>query len=265
METNMGPQVIQAIADELDRARQSRTPVEPLTDRYPDFTVADAYLVQTTNIERELGRGRTRAGRKIGLTSKAMQDMFGVGEPDYGVLLDDMILDAETPIPLSRLIQPKVESEMAFFLKKALRGPGITIPAVIQATEAVMPALEIVDSRIRHWRIKLPDTVADNAAAGMLVVGNTMIDPRQLDLQTVGMVFEQNGRIIATAAGAEVLGHPAAAVAWLANKLASFGQGLEAGEIILSGAMTKAVEMVPGDVFRATFGGMGSVKARFVA
>lgn len=261
----MDPQLIQTIADELDRARQSRTPVEPLTDRYQGFTVADAYAVQQTNIARQLGRGRTRAGRKIGLTSKGMQQMFGVAEPDYGVLLDDMILDSESPVPLSRLIQPKIESEIAFLLKKPLEGPGVTIFRVLQATESVMPAFEIVDSRIQQWRIKLPDTVADNASSGMLVVGSSMADVKQLDLQSMGMVFEQNGKVIATAAGAEVLGHPAVAVAWLANKLAEYGQGLEAGEIILSGALTKAVEMVEGDAFRATFGGLGSVKARFVA
>jgi len=262
----MDQQVIQAIADELDHARHSRTPVEPLTDRYERFSVADAYAVQMANVTRALViGGRTRIGRKIGLTSKAMQQMFGVSEPDYGVLLDDMILDSESPVPLSRLIQPKIESEIAFLLKKPLQGPGVTIARVMQATDGVMPAFEIVDSRIQKWRIKLADTVADNASSGMLVVGSCMADLKRIDLPSMGMVFEHNGRVIATAAGAEVLGHPAVAVAWLANKLAEYEQGLEAGDIVLSGALTKAVEVAEGDSFRATFGGLGSVKARFIA
>lgn len=142
--------------------------------------------MQQTNIGRQLGSGRTRIGRKIGLTSKGMQQMFGVAEPDYGVLLDDMILDPESPLPLSRLIQPRIESEIAFLLKTPLEGPGVTIVRVLQATEGVMPAFEIVDSRIRQWRIKLPDTVADNASSGMLVVGSSMADVKQLDLQSMG-------------------------------------------------------------------------------
>ena len=261
----MDQQLIRAIADELHRARQSRTPVEPLTDRHQGFGVTDAYAVQTVNVRRAIEGGRTRIGRKIGLTSKAMQQMFGVAEPDYGVLLDDMMLDAESPVPLSRLIQPKIEAEIAFLLKKPLQGPGVTIASVLQATDGVMPAFEIVDSRIQGWRIKLADTVADNASAAMLVVGSGIADLRHIDLPSMGMVFEHNGKIIATAAGAEVLGHPAVAVAWLANKLAEYEQGLEAGDIILSGALTKAVEMAAGDSFRATFGGLGSVKARFIS
>lgn len=261
----MDPQVIQTIADELDRAKRERIPVEALTERYADITVADAYKVQLTNIERELKNGRWIIGKKIGLTSKGMQQMLGVNEPDYGFLLDDMICDTETPISLTRLIQPRIEAEIAFVLKKRLQGPGVTISKVLQATEGVMPAFEIIDSRIQKWKIKLPDTIADNASSAMLVLGTTMTDANQIDLQTVGMVFEHNGKICATAAGAEVLGHPAVAVAWLANKLAEYGQTLDSGEIVLSGALTKALEIAENDVFRASFGGLGSVKARFVA
>ncbi len=260
----MEPQVIQTIADKLEGARQSKKPIATLTDSYEGFTIADAYQVQLTNINRELKRGRSIVGKKIGLTSKGMQQMLGVAEPDYGILLDNMIADTESPVSLKALIQPRIEAEIAFILKKRLKGPGIGISQVLQATEGVMPAFEIIDSRIQNWKIKLPDTVADNASSAMLILGSTLTAVNGIDLQTVGMVFEQNGKIIATAAGAEVLGHPAVAVAWLANKLAEYGQSLEAGEVILSGALTKAMEIAENDTFRASFGGLGSVKGRFV-
>ncbi len=260
----MDTSIINKIADALNEAGQTHKPIKTLTDTYPDFTVADAYKVQQVNRERELKNGRRIIGKKIGLTSKGMQQMLGVTEPDYGVLLDGMLSDCETPLSLGKMTQPKVEAEIAFILKKQLKGPGVTMTEVLQATEGVMPSFEIIDSRIENWKIKLPDTVADNASSGMLVVGNTITDVRTLDLTTVGMVLEQNGTIVTTAAGAEVLGHPALAVAWLANKLGEYGQALEAGEIILSGALTKALPVAANDVFRATFGGMGSVKVKFV-
>ncbi len=259
----MEAQVIQSIADKLDEARQSRKPIATLTESYAGFTVADAYQVQLTNINRELKRGRSIIGKKIGLTSKGMQQMLGVSEPDYGILLDNMMAETESPVSLQALIQPRIEAEIAFILKKQLKGPGIGMAQVLQATEGVMPAFEIIDSRIQNWKIKLPDTVADNASSAMLILGSTLTDVKGIDLQTVGMVFEQNGKIIATATGAEVLGHPAVAVAWLANKLAEYGHSLEAGEVILSGALTKAMEIAENDTFRASFAGLGSVKGRF--
>ena len=261
----MEPRVIQTIAFSLDAAKQTRKPIPTLTDTYEGFAVADAYQVQLTNIDRELKQGRRIIGKKIGLTSKGMQQMLGVSEPDYGILLDNMIADTESPVCLKTLLQPRIEAEIAFILKKRLKGPGIGISQVLQATDGVMPAFEIIDSRIQNWKIKLPDTVADNASSAMLILGSTITGVRGIDLQTVGMVFEQNGKIIATAAGAEVLGHPAVAVAWLANKLAEYGQSLEPGEVILSGALTKAMEIAANDTFRANFGGLGSVKGRFAA
>ena len=161
----MEPQVIQTIADKLDGARQSKKPIATLTESYEGFTVADAYQVQLTNINRELKRGRSIIGKKIGLTSKGMQQMLGVAEPDYGILLDNMMADTESPVSLKALIQPRIEAEIAFILKKQLKGPGIGISQVLQATDGVMPAFEIIDSRIQNLKIKLPDTVADNASS----------------------------------------------------------------------------------------------------
>jgi 2-keto-4-pentenoate hydratase len=226
--------------------------------------VEEAYKIQLVNMERELKEGRKIVGKKIGLTSRGMQKMLGISEPDYGFLFDDMVEDGDSPIRLSGLIQPKVEAEIAFILGDDLAGPGITVSRVLQATDGVMPAFEIVDSRIANWKIKLPDTVADNASSAMLVLGSVMTPAYGLDLRTVGMVFERNGKILNTGAGAEVLGHPAAAVAWLANKLAEYGQSLAAGEIILSGALTGASEIAPNDAFCASFSGLGAVKALFV-
>ncbi|MEW6266960.1 MAG: fumarylacetoacetate hydrolase family protein [Thermodesulfobacteriota bacterium] len=261
----MDVKLLETMADSLRAARRNRTPIKTLTETYPDFTVADAYKVQLLNVERELNQGRRIIGKKIGLTSRGMQQMLGVSEPDYGVLLDDMIFEAGSPISLGRLIQPKIEAEIAFVLKKRLKGPGVTLLQVLQATEGVVPAFEIIDSRIEKWKIKLADTVADNASGAGIVPGDVLTAVKNIDLKTVGMVLEHNGVMAATAAGAEVLGHPALAVAWLANKLAEYDQSLEPGEIILSGALTKAWGIASGDVFRASFGGLGSVKAKFVA
>lgn len=192
-----------------------------------------------------------------------MQKMLGISEPDYGVLLDTMMADQDVPIRLDRLMQPKIEAEVAFILREELKGPGVTMSRVLQAAEGVMPAFEIVDSRIANWKIKLPDTVADNASSAMLVLGSFMTPLPGLDLRTIGMVFERNGQVLNTGAGAEVLGHPAAAVAWLANKLAEYGQSLCPGDIILSGALTAASVIAAGDVFNASFSTIGSVKALF--
>jgi len=260
----MDEQVLGTIANALYDAKQTQTPIPTLTDTYPDFAVAAAYKVQAANIEREVNEGQCIIGKKVGLTSKGIQEMLGVHEPDFGVLVDNMLFDSETPVSMKKLIAPRVEAEIAFILKKQLKGPGVTLSRVLQATEGVMPAFEIIDSRIKGWKIKLADTVADNGSSAMLVLGSVMTKATAINLRTVGMVLERNGAIIATAASAEVLGHPANSVAWLANKLAEYGQSLEAGEIVLSGALTKAFDIAPNDVFQASFGGLGSVKAVFV-
>ena len=255
---------VEDLAAELLQAWEKRVPVDPLTERFPSLTVAQAYEIQLALVRRRLAGGRRVVGKKIGLTSKAMQDLLGVHEPDYGHLLDDMVVPNGEAIAVSRLLQPRCEGEIAFLLKRDLAGPGVTVADVLAATEAVMPALEIVDSRVRDWRIKIQDTVADNASSALLVLGDRLTPVQGLDLRLVGMVLEKNGQVMSTGAGAAVLGHPAAAVAWLANKLGEFGVALKAGEVVLSGALTAALPIAAGDAFRAEFDRLGSAAVRFV-
>ncbi|WP_258359660.1 2-keto-4-pentenoate hydratase [Moorella sulfitireducens] len=252
------------IATELLAAEASCRPIEPLTATYPDLTVEDAYRIQLAGIEMKKARGSKVIGKKIGLTSKAMQQLLGVNEPDYGHLLDNMLLLEGEPCRREELLLPRVEGELAFILKDTLKGPGVTIADVYRATEGIMPAFEIVDSRIRDWKIKLQDTIADNASSARLVLGSRMVPIKDLDLRLIGMVLEKNGEVASTGAGAAVWGHPAAAVAWLANKLAAFDIALEAGEIILSGAVTAAENASAGDVFTVSFHGLGSLSLKFV-
>lgn len=255
---------IEALAAELLRAQQECTPLAPLTERFSDLSIAQAYQIQLAAVRTRLGGGRRVIGKKIGLTSKAMQDLLGVHEPDYGHLFDDMVALNGQPIAVDKLLQPRCEGEIAFLLERDLRGPGVTVADVLVATKAVIPALEIVDSRIRDWKIKIQDTIADNAASARVVLGDKMTPVHDLDLRLVGMVLMKNGYVVATGAGAAVLGHPAASVAWLANKLHEFDITLKAGEIVLSGSLTTAPPVAAGDYFRADFDRLGSVSVCFV-
>jgi 2-keto-4-pentenoate hydratase len=252
------------IATELLAAEANCQPLEPLTGIHPGITIEDAYRIQLAGIEMKLAAGKKVIGKKIGLTSKAMQQLLGVNEPDYGHLLDDMLVLEGEPCRRDALLWPRVEGELAFILKDSLKGPGVTIADVYRATAGIMPAFEIVDSRIRDWQIKLPDTIADNASSARLVLGSRLAKIEQLDLRLIGMVLEKNGQMVSSGAGAAVWGNPAAAVAWLANKLAAFDIGLEAGEIILSGAFTAAEDANAGDVFTVSFHGLGSLSLKFV-
>ncbi|MEM4514159.1 MAG: fumarylacetoacetate hydrolase family protein [Ignisphaera sp.] len=252
------------IAEALYKAQQTKDPIDPITEMYPSITVEEAYKIQLINIDKKTRKGEKIIGKKIGLTSKSMQRLFGVNEPDYGHLTDTMYVDDHGSISLSELIQPKIEAEIAFILKDDLKGPGVTIVDVLKAVEGVVPALEVIDSRIKNWKIKIQDTVADNASAAKFVVGSKISKITDIDLRTVGMVFEINGDIVATASGAAVMGNPLIAVAWLANKLAQYNTYLKAGEIILSGSLIAAVEIRPGDYVKATFDRLGDVSVRFV-
>ena len=254
----------QDIANNFLVAESQCKPIEPITVKYPDLTVNDAYRIQIAGIDMKLGRGNKVIGKKIGLTSLAMQQLLGVNEPDYGHLLYSMLLMEGEPCRRDELIYPRVEAELAFLLKDTLKGPGITIADVLRATEGIMPAFEIVDSRVRDWKIKLEDTIADNASSARLVLGSRMVPVKDLDLRLLGMVLEKNGEVVNSGAGAAVLGHPAAAVAWLANKLATFDIALEANEIILSGAITAALDAHVGDVFTASFHSLGSINLKFI-
>jgi 2-keto-4-pentenoate hydratase len=255
---------IQDIARQLVAAERQRTPLPPLTETYPELAISEAYAVQLAAIEQKITQGARVVGKKIGLTSKVMQQMFAVDQPDYGHLLDTMTVANGGEAPMMRLLQPRVEGEIAFLLKQELRGPGVTEAQVLAATESVMPAIEIIDSRIRDWKIKLADTIADNASSGLFVLGDTRTLVRDVDLRLVGMVLEKNGEIVGTGAGAAALGNPASAVAWLANKLAEFGLSLNAGEVILSGSLAVAPPVTNGDVITVQFAQLGTVTVRFV-
>jgi len=260
----MQTQLIEQLGDELYDALVNAKTVEPLTTRFPDISISDAYLIQQQLMRRRLGAGERVIGKKIGVTSKAVMNMLNVYQPDFGYLTDGMVYNEGQAIPMSRLIQPKAEGEIAFVLKKTLKGPGISSADVLAATEGVMACFEIVDSRIHDWKIKIQDTVADNASCGVFVLGDRLVDPRDVDLNTCGMVLEKNGDIVATGAGAAALGAPANSVAWLANTLGKLGIALEAGEVIMSGSLANMVPVQAGDNLRVSIGGIGSCSVRFV-
>jgi 2-oxopent-4-enoate/cis-2-oxohex-4-enoate hydratase len=259
------PGQIEQYGDELYRALREERPVAPLTAREPSITIDDAYRIQLRMIERRLALDSERViGKKIGVTSQVVMNMLGVHQPDFGHLTSAMVFPDGAAIDVSRLIAPKAEGEIAFVLKHSLAGPGVTNADVLRATEAVLPCFEIVDSRIRDWQIRIQDTVADNASSGVFVLGDQAVDPRDLDLALVGMTLEKNGEIAATGAGAAALGHPANAVAWLANTMGRLGMTLEAGEVILSGSLAAMVPVVAGDMLRISLGGIGSASVRFI-
>jgi 2-oxopent-4-enoate/cis-2-oxohex-4-enoate hydratase len=254
---------IQQLGDELYDALKGCHVVEPLTNRFADITIDDAYRIQQRLNARRLEAGERIIGKKIGVTSAAVMNMLGVYQPDFGMLTDGMVYNEGEAIPANTLIQPKAEGEIAFVLKKDLIGPGVTGADVLAATEGVVACFEIVDSRIKDWKIKIQDTVADNASCGVFVLGDKLVDPRGVDLNTCGMILEKNGEIVATGAGAAALGAPVNAVAWLANTLGARGIPLKAGEVILSGSLAIMVPVKAGDSLRVTIGGIGGCSVRF--
>jgi len=255
--------VIDQIADTLLEAERSRQAVPPLTQQYTNLNVTDAYIVQLEVLKRKLSEGRTVIGKKVGLTSLAMQKMLGVDEPDYGHLLDDMKVENGAKVKVSDLLSPKIEAEIGFVLGEDLKGPNVTFLDVLMATKCVVPTLEIIDSRIADWKIGLVDTVADNGSSAMVVVGDEMAEIDGIDLRSVGMILSKNDEMVATGSGAAALGHPAHAIAWLANKLHEFGISLKAGELILPGALSAAIAVEKGDTITAQFGQVGSVSVTF--
>ncbi|MGE7903068.1 2-keto-4-pentenoate hydratase [Peribacillus sp. NPDC094092] len=246
------------------KAEKTGIGISAPTSEIPDLDVEDAYQIQLETIRRKTQSGLEISGKKIGLTSKAMQEVLGVNEPDYGHLLDGMKIENNGYIPRLRLIQPKVEAEVAFILKKDLHGPNITVDDVIEATDYVVSSIEVVDSRVMDWKIKLPDTVADNASSGLYILGDRKIHLSEIDLPSIRMSLYKNGEFMNQGTGEAVLGNPATCVAWLANKLHRFKGSLNAGEVILSGALSAAIEAKPGDRFSADFGEkLGKVTVNF--
>ena len=214
-------------------------------------------------IQRRLDAGETIVGKKIGVTSKVVMDMLKVNQPDFGQMTSGMVFNEGEAIRADSMIAPKAEAEVAFVLKSDLMGPGVTAADVLRATDFVVPCFEIVDSRIRDWKIKITDTVADNASCGVFVLGDRAVSPMALDLQTCGMVLEKNGEVVATGAGAAALGSPLNSVAWLANTMGRLGIPLKAGDVILSGALAAMFPAAKGDFFRVSIGGLGECSVRF--
>ncbi|MFD8566867.1 2-keto-4-pentenoate hydratase [Streptomyces sp. NPDC059639] len=251
-----------AAAGLLRTAERDRTPIAPLAHTFPGIDAVDAYEIQLIGIRRRLAAGATVRGHKVGLSSEVMQRMMGVDEPDYGHLLDDMVLPGPA-VDASRYCFPRIEVEIGYVLGKPLPGEGCTTEDVLAATEYVVPALELIDSRISDWRIGLADTIADNASSAGVILGDARVAPRDLNLADIEAVLHQDGTEIARGNTSAVLGDPTEAVAWLARKVAAFGVRLEAGHLVLPGSCTRAVDVGPGDTFRADFDGLGSVSARF--
>jgi 2-keto-4-pentenoate hydratase len=253
-----------AAADVLAEAERTRIPVDPLSQRWPAIDVVDAYEIQLANISDRLKAGALVRGHKVGLSSRAMQTMMGVDEPDYGHLLDDMFCFEGDAVPAGRYLYPRVEVEVGFVLGAPLSGPACTVADVLGATEFVCPAIEIIDSRIRDWKIGIADTIADNASSAGVVLGGRRTPLAGVDLRTIGAVLRRNGEVVQTGAAGAVLGNPATAVAWLANTVHRFGVSLDAGHVILPGSCTRAVDVRAGDVVRADFDVLGTVSVRFV-
>lgn len=240
------------IAELLRTAETRREPILPLVDSFPGLDAQDAYEIQLVNI-RQRATGSPVVGHKVGLSSRAMQQMMGVDEPDYGHLLEDMRVEEHTPVPAGRYCYPRVEVEVGFVLGEDLPGKECTEEDVIAATEAVVPSIELIDSRIRDWKISLPDTIADNASSAGFVLGRDRLAPDQVDLRALDVVLRRNGEQVAEGRSDAVLGDPVVAVAWLARKVADFGVRLRAGNVILPGSCTRAIDALPGDEFKATF------------
>lgn len=254
-----------ALAAELYAALRAGHAVAPLAERAPSLTIDDAYAISLDLLRRRQADGERVVGKKIGVTSKAVQDMLGVHQPDFGFLTDRMWIEGETiDIAAHRLIQPRAEAEIAFFLKDSLNGPGITAQDVLAATKSVAPCFEIVDSRIEDWKIGIIDTIADNASCGVFVIGDARVDPRALDLPAIHCTVTKNGQPLSEGYGSAVQGSPLQAVAWLANTLGAYGVTLNAGDVILSGSLVPLAPAVVGDVFEMELHGIGRSAARFV-
>lgn len=255
--------LISRVTEDLRAAYRSGAPIAPPTRTHPGLTIADAYAIQLAQVATWTADGAVLVGHKIGLTSAPMRRALGVDEPDYGHLLDTMVVPSGGSVARDRFLQPRVEPEIAFVLARDLDGAGVTAADVIRATDHVLAAIEIIDSRIADWQLTILDTVADNASSGGLVLGTRPRRIDEIDLSTTGAVLTHNGVVVETGAGAAVMSNPINAVVWLVRRLAAAGQGLAAGQVVLSGSFTAAAAVGPGDHADCAFGGLGSVSVRF--
>jgi 2-oxopent-4-enoate hydratase len=255
---------IASLADSLYEARTQKKACDSLTSRVPELTIRDAYTISEINLKRRMEQENARLiGKKIGLTSRAVQRQLGVNEPDFGYLTSDMNAPLGETVSLAGLLYPKVEGETAFVLKKDLTGPGVTVADVIRATDFVLPCIEIIDSRVKDWKIKIQDTVADNASSALFVLGTEPKRLRESDLRLAGMALRINGEVLSTGSGAACLDHPCLAVAWLANKMGEFGVSLKAGDVILSGAFGPVVPVTQNCQVEVEISGLGRVGCHF--
>ncbi len=265
----LAPDLVARLAAELHDAERRRVQVRHFSMRHPEMTIADGYAIQRAWVALKLTEGRTIKGRKIGLTSRAMQLSSQITEPDFAPLLDDMFFEAGGDIPVDRFIAPRVEVELAFILGKPLKGPGVTLAAVLAAIELVTPAVEIIDARIEQFdrETKAPrkvfDTIADFAANAGIVLGGRPVRPHDTDLRWAGAMLYKNGVIEETGLAAAVLNHPANGVAWLANKIAAYGEQLDAGSVVLAGSFTRPTTAARGDTFHVDYGRLGAIAFRF--
>lgn len=253
----------ESLAADLAEAERTRVPIGPLTAAHPEIDVVDAYEIQLINIRRRVAGGARIVGHKVGLSSEAMQQMMGVDEPDYGHLLAEMEVFSDRPVPAANYLYPRVEVEVGFILADDLPGEGCTEDDVLAATAAYAPAIELIDTRITEWKIGLCDTIADNASSAGFVLGPERVSPKDVDICGIDAVLTRNGEVVAQGRSDAVLGNPVTAVAWLARKVDSFGVRLKAGDIVLPGSCTRAIDVRAGDDFVAEFAGLGSVQLSF--
>ncbi|WP_418004661.1 2-keto-4-pentenoate hydratase [Mycobacterium sp. PDNC021] len=251
------------LAASLAQAERSRVAMSPMTDTYTDIDVVDAYEIQLLNIRQRVAEGARVVGHKVGLSSEAMQKMMNVDEPDYGHLLDDMQVFEDQPVLTSKYLLPRVEVEVGFVLADDLPGAGCTEDDVLAATAAFAPAIELIDTRITNWQVKLCDTIADNASSAGWVLGKERVSPKDIDIRSIDAVLKCNGEVLGEGRSDAVLGNPVTAVAWLARKVDQFGVRLKAGDVVLPGACMRAFDAKPGDDFVAEFAGLGSVHLSF--
>ncbi len=266
----LNAQEIEAAAAALDGAEESRKQIGLLSLKHPGMSMDDAYAVQAAWVKQKIAGGRKVIGWKIGLTSKAMQYALNIDIPDSGVLFDDMLFEDGAVIPADRFIQPRIEAEIAFVMKAPLKGPNVSIFDVLNATDYITPALEILDTRVLRVDPEtkkarsIVDTISDNAANAGIVIGGRQMRPDQVDMRWMGAIVSRNAEVEETGLGAGVLNHPARGIAWLANRLAQYGDGIEAGQIVLAGSFIRPVEARHGDTINADFGPYGTIACHFL-
>jgi 2-keto-4-pentenoate hydratase len=251
------------LADLLWQAAIDHTPIEPITETRPNLTLADAYTIQACNIRRRVLAGHAIRGCRLGRTSVPRQDILGVDEPDFGILIDDMFLDDGDQVTFESFLQPRVMATIGFVMGDDLAGPGVTTADALGAVAGVVPAIEIVDSRIADWRVQLADTVADNASSGKVVLGSRVTPATGLDLRLLGLLLYRNGSPVESGAGAAALGNPVRCLTWLANRLPPPQRGLRKGDIVLAGPLHRLVPVRTNDVYHAEFAHLGSVSVGF--